>query len=72
MSNQLVKANNVVLSNPGLVQSSSDSTAKHTSAPTTMTHAQAGNGAFIFNSQFNVDTDGTTVITNSNYSVPNR
>jgi len=58
--NQLSKADNVVLSNRGLVQSSSNSTAKHTSAPTTMTHAQAGNGAFMFNSQFNVDTGGTS------------
>tara|TARA_R100000406_G_scaffold30816_2_gene20157 strand:- start:6744 stop:9221 length:2478 start_codon:yes stop_codon:yes gene_type:complete len=69
-SNQLVKADNVVLSNPGLVQSSSDSTAKHTSAPTTMTHAQAGNGAFIFNSQFNVDTDGTTALPTQTIAYP--
>jgi hypothetical protein len=47
------------LSNPGLIQSSSDSTAKHDSAPATMTHIKQGNGAFIFNSQYNIDTDGT-------------
>lgn len=69
-SNQLVKADNVVLSNPGLVQSSSASTTKHTSAPTTMTHAQAGNGAFIFNSQFNVDTDGTTALPTQTIAYP--
>ena len=57
--NQVQLANNVFLSNPGLIQSSSDSTAKHTSAPATMTHTKNGNGAFIFNSQYNVDTDGT-------------
>ena len=57
--NQVQLANNVFLSNPGLIQSSSDSTAKHTSAPATMTHTKQGNGAFIFNSQYNIDTDGT-------------
>jgi len=57
--NQVQLANNVFLSNPGLIQSSSDSTAKHTSAPETMTHTKNGNGAFIFNSQYNIDTDGT-------------
>ena len=57
--NQVQLADNVFLSNPGLIQSSSDSTAKHTSAPATMTHTKNGNGAFIFNSQYNIDTDGT-------------
>ena len=57
--NQVQLANNVFLSNPGLIQSSSDSTAKHDSAPETMTHIKQGNGAFIFNSQYNIDTDGT-------------
>ena len=57
--NQVQLANNVFLSNPGLIQSSSDSTAKHDSAPETMTHTKQGNGAFIFNSQYNIDTDGT-------------
>ena len=57
--NQVQLANNVFLSNPGLIQSSSDSTAKHDSAPATMTHIKQGNGAFIFNSQYNIDTDGT-------------
>ena len=50
------KADNVVLSNPGLIEASSDATTKSSSSPT-MTHVQAGNGAFIFNSQFNVDDD---------------
>ena len=57
--NQVQLANNVFLSNPGLIQSSNDSTAKHASAPATMTHTKQGNGAFIFNSQYNIDTDGT-------------
>ena len=57
--NQVQLANNVFLSNPGLIQSSSDSTAKHDSAPATITHIKQGNGAFIFNSQYNIDTDGT-------------
>ena len=56
--NEVQKADNVVLSNPGLIEASSDSTTKSSSSPT-MTHVQAGNGAFIFNSQFNVDDDGT-------------
>jgi len=56
--NQVQKADNVFLSNPGLIQSSSDSSTKHTSAPDTITHAQQGNGAFIFNSEHNVDTTG--------------
>jgi hypothetical protein len=57
--NQVQLAENVFLSNPGLIQSSSDSSAKHTNAPATMTHTKNGNGAFIFNSQYNIDTDGT-------------
>ena len=57
--NQVQLANNVFLSNPGLIQSSSDSTPKHDSAPATMTHTKQGNGAFIFNSQYNINTDGT-------------
>ena len=57
--NQVQLADNVFLSNPGLIQSSSDSSAKHTNAPATMTHTKNGNGAFIFNSQYNIDTDGT-------------
>ena len=56
--NQVQLADNVFLSNPGLIQSSKDSTSKHVSAPDTMTHAQQGNGAFIFNSEHNVDTTG--------------
>ena len=56
--NEVQKADNVVLSNPGLIEASSSATDKVSSA-TTMTHTQCGNGAFIFNSQFNVDTDGT-------------
>ena len=57
--NQVQLANNVFLSNPGLIQSSNDSTSKHDSAPETMTHIKQGNGAFIFNSQYNIDTEGT-------------
>lgn len=56
--NQVQKADNVFLSNPGLIEATSDATTKSTSSPT-MTHTKQGNGAFIFNSQFNLDTDGT-------------
>jgi len=55
--NQVTKADNVVLSNPGMIESSSDATSKASSE--TMTHTQQGNGAFIFNLQFNVDSSGT-------------
>jgi hypothetical protein len=54
--NQVQKADNVFLSNPGVLKGTSDATAKSSSE--TMTHAQAGNGAFIFNSESNVDTSG--------------
>ena len=57
--NQVQKADNVFLSNLGLVEATSNATAKHTSAPSTMTHTKQGNGAFIFNSQFNLDASGT-------------
>jgi hypothetical protein len=56
--NQVQKADNAFLSNPGLIQATSDATSKSTTSPT-MTHTKQGNGAFIFNSQYNVDTDGT-------------
>jgi len=57
--NQVQKADNVFLSNLGLVEATSNATAKHTSAPSTITHTKQGNGAFIFNSQFNLDASGT-------------
>ena len=56
--NEVQKADNVVLSNPGLIESSSSSSDK--SSAETMTHTAKGNGAFIFNSQFNVDDSDTT------------
>lgn len=57
--NEVQKADNVVLSNTGLIEASSDSTTK-ASAPTfPFIHTQAGNGAFTFNSQFNLDLSGT-------------
>jgi len=55
--NQVQKSDNVVLSNPGLIESASDSTSKSSSSPT-LTHTKKGNGAFIFNSEYNVDTSG--------------
>ena len=55
--NQVQSAENVFLSNPGLIQSSSSATNKCSAV--TLTHTKNGNGAFIFNSQFNVNTDGT-------------
>tara|TARA_R100001440_G_scaffold75205_2_gene101863 strand:- start:1746 stop:4223 length:2478 start_codon:yes stop_codon:yes gene_type:complete len=55
--NQVQKADNVFLSNPGLVEATSDASSK--SSAETMTHTQQGNGAFIFNLQFNVDSSGT-------------
>ena len=61
--NQVQKADNVFLSNPGLVEATSDASIKTTNpgggTSETMTHTQQGNGAFIFNSQFNVDSSGT-------------
>jgi hypothetical protein len=56
--NQVQSVTNAVLSNPGLIESSSSATTKILSAPT-LIHQKKGNGAFIFNSQFNLDTDGT-------------
>ena len=56
--NQVQLAENVFLSNPGLVEATSNATTKHDSAPETMTHTKQGNGAFIFNSEHNVDTTG--------------
>ena len=53
---QLVE--NVVISNPGLITAATVSTDK-VSGSTTMKHIANGNGAFMFNSQFNIDTDGT-------------
>jgi len=55
--NQVQKADNAFLSNPGLIQATSDATSKSSSE--TITHIHNGNGAFIFNSQYNVDVDGT-------------
>ena len=61
--NQVQKADNVFLSNPGLLEATSDASIKTTNpgggTSETMTHTQQGNGAFIFNSQFNVDSSGT-------------
>ena len=56
--NQVQKADNVFLSNPGLIEATSDASSK--SSAETMTHTQQGNGAFIFNLQFDVDSSETT------------
>jgi|9_EtaG_2_1085328.scaffolds.fasta_scaffold00040_58 hypothetical protein len=57
--NQVTKANNVVLSNPGLVLSSSVSSAKLATANAPNEQTTAGYGAFMFNSQYNTDISGT-------------
>jgi hypothetical protein len=57
--NQVQSVTNAVLSNPGLIESSSTSTAKHTGNVSDLRHTKKGNGAFIFNSQFNLDASGT-------------
>jgi len=49
---QLVE--NVVISNPGLITAATVSSSKASAA--TMEHAATGNGAFMFNSQFNINT----------------
>jgi hypothetical protein len=67
--NQVQKADNAFLSNPGLIQATSDATSKSTTSPT-MTHTKQGNGAFIFNSQYNVDTDGTATQTTQAIAYP--
>jgi hypothetical protein len=58
LPNQVSKANNVNLHNPGLILSSSTSSVKSSAnAPNTQT--VAGYGAFMFNSQYNTDNSGT-------------
>ena len=58
LPNQVSKANNVNLHNPGLILSSSASSVKSSAnAPNTQT--VAGYGAFMFNSQYNTDNSGT-------------
>ena len=58
LPNQVSKANNVNLHNPGLILSSSVSSAK-SSANVPDTQTVAGYGAFMFNSQYNTDNSGT-------------
>tara|TARA_R100001594_G_scaffold148632_1_gene204287 strand:+ start:679 stop:3369 length:2691 start_codon:yes stop_codon:yes gene_type:complete len=55
--NELTKADNVILGYKGLIKSTSDSTTKHASV--VLTHTAEGNGAFIFNSEINLDLSGT-------------
>ena len=57
--NELSKADNVVISNPGLIESASDSSAKLGTANAPNTQTTAGYGAFMFNSQYNTDSSGT-------------
>tara|TARA_R100001015_G_C4634868_1_gene202435 strand:+ start:80 stop:2776 length:2697 start_codon:yes stop_codon:yes gene_type:complete len=56
--NETVESDNVITSYKGLVKSSSIATAK-VSGSTTLTHDATGNGAFIFNSENNLDLSGT-------------
>jgi len=58
LPNQVSKANNVNLHNPGLILSSSVSSAK-SSANVPDTQTVAGYGAFMFNSQYNTDNSET-------------
>ena len=60
-SNQVQKAENVVLSNPGLITAASDSVAKLSTANAPSTATAAGYGAFMFNSQYNADVDAGSV-----------
>ena len=57
--NELSKAENVIISNPGLVESASDSSAKLGTANAPNAQTTAGYGAFIFNSQYNTDSSAT-------------
>ena len=56
--NETVESDNVITSYKGLVKSSSIATAK-VSGSSTLTHDATGNGAFIFNSENNLDLSGT-------------
>tara|TARA_R100000734_G_C3316560_1_gene109124 strand:+ start:163 stop:2727 length:2565 start_codon:yes stop_codon:yes gene_type:complete len=57
--NQVIKADNVNLHNPGLILSSSTSSAKLSTANAPNAQTTAGYGAFMFNSQYNTDISGT-------------
>lgn len=57
---QLSKAENVVISNPGLIVSSSTSTAKSDTDISKVSTDNYGNGAFIFNSEYDISDDDTT------------
>lgn len=54
---ECTKADNAIVSYKGLIKSTSDSTSK--AATTLLTHTAEGNGAFIFNSEQNLDLSGT-------------
>lgn len=69
--NQVQSVTNAVLSNPGLIESSSTNTAKHTGNASPLIHTKKGNGAFIFNSQFNLDASGTATQPTQAISFPN-
>ena len=57
---ELKKADNVIVSKPGLLQSSSDSTAVlGTANSPSGNQITAGYGAFLFNSQWNTDSSAT-------------
>ena len=49
--NELQQSNNAIISNPGLLQSSSDATSQGTA---TLIHTAKGNGAFLFTSQYDI------------------
>jgi len=57
---QVSKAENVVISNPGLIVSSSVSTDKSATNISKVSTSNYGNGAFIFNSEYDISDDDTT------------
>ena len=60
--NQVQLADNVVLSNPGLIESSSDSSTQSYGTITRTSTSNYGNGAFIFNHEFDIS-DSSAPIT---------
>jgi hypothetical protein len=60
--NQVQLANNVVLSNPGLIESSSDSSTQSYGTISRVSTSNYGNGGFIFNHEFDIS-DSSAPIT---------
>ena len=60
--NQVQLADNVVLSNPGLIESSADSSTQSYGTISRTSTSNYGNGAFIFNHEFDIS-DSSAPIT---------